>query len=92
MKTFTSYYESKQTETSRTYWKEGNRVFVRCITKNTNDKEEICTNTIAEQIHYSENRKYFRVKTKRNTIHYAQTEEEIKYIASLANLTVIYLS
>jgi len=92
MKTFTSYYEKKQTETSRTYWKEGNRVFVRYTTKDTDEKNELCINTTAEQIHYSENRIYFRVKTKSGTIHYAQTDEEIKYIASLANLSIIYKS
>lgn len=91
MRNFTSYYEMEQADVSRTYWEEGNRVYVRYITKDKNIKEEICPDSIVEQVRYSKNETYFQVKTKRNTFHQAQTIEEINYIASIANLFIVFL-
>lgn len=91
MRTFTSFYEMDNALVSRTYWKEDNKVFVTRISENQEiRKEEICTDCVVQQIQYSETETYFQVRTKRNTFHQAQSIEEINYVASLANLAIVF--
>jgi hypothetical protein len=89
MKTFITHYDEViKIDISRTYWKEGNKVYVRYITKDINIKEELCTNQKVEQFILSINPiPFYKVETKNHTYHRIISEEEMKYIASLANLT-----
>lgn len=87
MKTFITSYQDM--DVSRTYWKEGTKIYVRYITVNTDKKEEICTNTEVEQISFIDNKNSYYVKTISYACLKIERKDEIEYIATLANLTIL---
>jgi hypothetical protein len=88
MKTFITHYDEViKTDISRTYWKEGNKVYVRYITKDINRKEELCTDQNVEQFVLFNYGPFYMVETKNHTYHRIFSTKEMKYIALLANLT-----
>lgn len=86
MKTFITSY--KDINVSRTYWKEGSKVFVRYIADDTNKVEEILTDSDVKIIHFLGDGINYFVETKDFDYQRIKREDEIKYLAALANLTI----